>query len=305
MSENIETDKKRVSFSQYSMWSKCPYSWKLNYLEGKRIFDSNLNTCFGTAIHHALQTYIEKLYKESTQAADSLNIHKLFKDKFEEELIKAKEQNKNFKFNDDDYTEFLFNGEDILNAFLDTSNRIKHFPSKKYEFIGAELPLDAQLKNNVEFIAFVDLILKEKDSGKIKIYDFKTSSNGWNKYQQADPAKYEQILLYKAFYSKKFNIPLNMIDVEFFILKRKLYENVNFPQSHIQLFSPTNNSSAVAITLNSFANFINQCFNSNGSFNVNGNYPKIPGKSKKNCKYCSHYKINCDAKPDKLEEEYN
>jgi len=35
-----EIKKKKVSFSQYSMWMKCPYSWKLNYLEGKRIYDA-------------------------------------------------------------------------------------------------------------------------------------------------------------------------------------------------------------------------------------------------------------------------
>jgi len=36
-----EIKKKKVSFSQYSMWMKCPYSWKLNYLEGKRIYDAD------------------------------------------------------------------------------------------------------------------------------------------------------------------------------------------------------------------------------------------------------------------------
>jgi hypothetical protein len=301
MEKSEETKNKKVSFSQYSMWSKCPYSWKLNYLEGKRIYDASINTCFGTAIHFVLQTYIEKLYKESAQIADALDCIKMFKEKFDDEIVKAKSQNPKFNFNDDEYTEFYYNGEDILKAFLNTSTRIKHFPSNKYEFVGVELPLDAQLRNSVDFIAYVDLILKEKATGKIKIYDFKTSGLGWNKYQQADPAKYEQILLYKAFYSKKFNVPLSSIEVEFFILKRKLYENVNFPQSHIQLFAPTHNAPAVATTLNSFSEFINECFTPTGEYNISGKYPKIPGKAKKNCKYCPHLKVNCDGKADKLE----
>lgn len=303
MEQVTEIKKKKVSFSQYSMWMKCPFAWKLNYLEGKKIFDASLNTCFGTAIHYALQTYIERLYTDSPSAADSLDLKKLFLDKFNEELNTLKTKNPKFKCTDDEVTEFLFNGEDILKAFLNTATRIKHFPNNKYEFIGTELPLDANLKHNVEFIAFVDLILREKETGKIKIYDFKTSSMGWNKYQQADPAKYEQILLYKAFYSKKFNIPLTMIDVEFFILKRKLYENVDFPQSHIQLFSPLDNNPAVATSLTGFTQFVTECFTPEGEYNVNGNYPKIPGKSKKNCKYCVHYKVNCDAKADKLNDE--
>ena len=297
--EKIQENKKRVSFSQYSMWMKCPFQYYLNYILGKRIFDANLNTCFGTAIHSAVQTYIEKLYRESLEVADSLNLHKIFQDKFLEELNTAKTKNPNLKYTDDDYTEFLFNGEDILKAFLNTSNRIKHFPSNKYEFIGTELPLDAEMRNNVDFIAFVDLILKEKATGRIKIYDFKTSFLGW-RTEKEDPAKYEQVLIYKAVYSKKFKVPLNMIDVEFFILKRKLYENVDFPQSHIQLFTPNHNSPAIASTLNSFSQFVTECFNEDGTFNIKGSYPKIPGKAKKNCKYCQHKKVNCDAKPDKL-----
>lgn len=295
--------KKKVSFTQYSMWQKCPYQFYNNYVLGKRIYDANLNTCFGTAIHYALQTYIERLYTDSASAADSLDLKKMFIEKFNEELEKAKKDNANFKYTDDELTEFLFNGEDILKAFLKTATRIKHFPNNKYEFIGTELPLDAELKHNVEFIAFVDLILREKDTGKIKIYDFKTSSLGWNKYQQADTAKTEQVLLYKAFYHKKFNVPLNMIDVEFFILKRKLYENVDFPQSHIQIFSPLNNHGAIATALNGFTQFIKECFTPEGEYNVNGKFPKIPGKNKKNCTYCPHKKVNCDAKADKLDDD--
>ena len=301
MEQTSETRKKRVSFSQYSMWSKCPHQYYLNYILGKRIYDPSLNTCFGTAIHYALQTYIEKLYKESFEVADALNLNKLFKEKFDEELVKSKEQNKNFTYTDDEYTEFFYNSEDILRAFLNTSTRIKHFPNNKYEFIGTELTLDAKLRNNVEFVAYVDLILKEKSTGKIKIYDFKTSTLGWRDSKKEDPATYEQILLYKAFYSKKFGVPLNDIEVEFFILKRKLYENVDFPQSHIQLYRPTHTHAAVAETLNSFSNFINECFTVKGEYNVNGKYPKIPGKNKKNCTYCPHKKVNCDAKPDKLD----
>jgi hypothetical protein len=305
---NMQPDfkKKKVSYSQYSMWMKCPYSWKLNYLEGKKKFSDSVNTCFGTAIHFVIQTYIQTLYTKSAAEADALNCIAMFKAKFEEELAKAKqkaiEKNDKFEYTDDEYTEFYYNGEDILRTFLNTSTRIKHFPSNKFDFIGVELPLDANLKNNVEFFGLVDLVLKEKSTGKIKIYDFKTSSLGWNKYQVADPAKYEQVLVYKAFYSKKFNVPLSMIDVEFFILKRKLLENVNYPQSHIQLFTPRHNSSEVATAINGFAQFVAECFTPTGEFNLNGKYPKIPGKNKKNCKYCTHLKTTCNGKADKLED---
>jgi hypothetical protein len=296
-----EIKKKRVSFSQYSMWMKCPYSWKLNYLEGKRIYDASLNIFFGTAIHHSVQTFLQSLYTESVEKADSINVFELFKVKFEEEIQKEKSKpDSKFTYTDDEYTEFVFDGEDILKTFLSTKNRLKYFPSQKYEFIGVEIPLDLPIKNNVEFIAYVDLVLKDKETGKYKIYDFKTSSNGWNKYQKEDPAKYSQILLYKAFYAKKFNVDLNHIEVEFFILKRKLYEAVDFPQSRIQIYEPMHNKQAIASTLGDFAMFVTECFTVEGDYNVSGSYPKIPGKAKKNCKYCQHHKVNCDGKADKL-----
>ena len=259
--DDVEIKKKKVSFSQYSMWMKCPYSWKLNYMDGKRIYDASLNIFFGTAIHHSVQTFLQTLYTESVEKADSINLYELFKVKFEDEIVKEKAKpDSKFTFTDDEYTEFVFDGEDILKSFLAAKNRLKYFPSQKYEFIGVEVPLDLPIKNNVDFIAFVDLILKDKETGKYKIYDIKTSSNGWNKYQKEDPAKYSQILLYKAFYSKKFNVDLSQIEVEFFILKRKLYENVDFPQSRIQIFEPMHNKQAVIATINDFGTFVTECF---------------------------------------------
>ena len=114
-----EIKKKRVSFSQYSMWMKCPYSWKLNYLEGKRIYDASLNIFFGTAIHHSVQTFLQSLYTESVEKADSINVFELFKVKFEEEIQKEKSKpDSKFTYTDDEYTEFVFDGEDILKTFL-------------------------------------------------------------------------------------------------------------------------------------------------------------------------------------------
>jgi hypothetical protein len=265
-----------------------------------RIYEASLNTCFGTAIHNTLQNYIEVLYTKGHELADEINLNV----EFRKEFSKILEENKEIlTYTEDEYQEFVYDGEDILNTFVSSTNRMKHFPSKKYEFIGVEVPLEVPIKNNVNFIAFVDLILKDKSTGKYKIWDFKTSSIGWNKYQLADESKYSQLLLYKAFYSKKFNVPLEKIDVEFYILKRKLLENVSFPQSRIQIFEPSNGKQHVSKSLVNFTQFIDECFTPEGEYKQDGYYPKVPGKSKKNCKYCSHYKTNCDGKETKDEKE--
>ena len=114
-----------------------------------------------------------------------------------------------------------------------------------------------------------------------------------------DLTKTMQLLLYKAFYSKIFNVPLSAIDVEFFIVKRNLYENVSFPQSRIQIFKPDSKKSVIADTMNCFVEFIEYAFHNDGTFNVDNEYEKVPGKAKKHCKYCLHYKNKCDGKKSK------
>jgi hypothetical protein len=294
MSDIIE--KKRVSFSQYSGWFKCPHSWYLNYLKGLRVYDANLNTCFGTAMHNTVQNYIRVLYTEGMDKADNIEVVKYFRDEFSKIVEENKEK---MTYTEDEFTDFMFDGDDILKTFCASATRIKHFPNKKYEFIGVEVPLEVPIKNNVQFIAYVDLILKDKTTGRYKIWDFKTSSNGWNSYMRDDESKYAQLLLYKAFYSKQFNVPLDLIDVEFFILKRKLYENVSFPQTRIQIYEPSHGKQFITKSIINFTEFVDECFTTDGNYNEAGYYPKNPGKAKKNCKYCVHYKTNCDAKEDK------
>ena len=289
--------KKRVSYSQYATWFRCARKWRHDYLEGKRKFEGSINTCFGTAIHEAVQQYLELLYTKGHVEADSMKLFDVFKSTFERELLDGKNKGE-LKYTEDEYTEFCFDAQDVLGEFSKPANRLKNFPSKKYEFIGTEIPLEMDIKYNVQFVGFLDIVLRDKATGKYKIIDFKTSSTGWNSYMKEDESKFSQLIIYKAFYSKKLQVPLENIEIEFFILKRKLFNEVKFPQSRIQLFTPCNNRPAVVESVTGFTNFIEECFEKDGSFNVNGSFPKVPGKGKKNCKYCAHKGNICDGRED-------
>ena len=250
-------------------------------------------------MHEAIQLYIETLYKKSAKDADLHDLYEIFKTAFDRELKKTK-----VSIEKEAYTEYCEDGKNIIIAFTNMANRMKHFPSGKYEFIGIEDEIIMPIKNNVEFICYIDVILKEKATGRYRIIDIKTSTSGWNHYQRDDEAKVSQILLYKAFFSRKYNVDIDMIDVEFFILRRKLWENYAFPQSRIQTFIPKNNQPMVAKALNRFAEFVTECFTSDGKFVEDAKvYLKNPGKAKKNCRYCPHKGKNCDAKSDIPKEE--
>lgn len=295
------TDKKKIiSYSQYVTWLNCPNKFFLNKVRGLEVKENTIHTCFGTSIHEALQAYIKTLYTVNAPAADALDLKKIFKEAFDRKLEKNKVAR-----TDDEYTDFIFDGQDILKEFCKNSNRIKYFPTGKYEFLGVELKIVQPIKNNLEFMALVDLALKDKKTGRIKIIDIKTSSLGWNRYQKEDIAKLYQLLLYKLFYAKKYNENPSNIDVEFFILKRKLTENVSFPQSRIQIVKPNDSKNSMKKCSDSLVQFISECFTEEGTYKTDrALYPKIPGKAKKNCKYCSHKGVNCDAKSDVKNDEY-
>jgi len=297
MSEEIK--QKRVSYSQFSNWILCSHRWYLDHPKGLRVFEDNISTCFGTSIHEVIQLYIKTLYTTGVTDADSHNLNDIFIKTFDKEII-----DKKVIITDKQKQDYIQDGKNIIIAFCNPINRIKYFPSNKYEFIGIEDEIVMPIKNNVEFICYIDVILKEKTTGRYRIIDIKTSSMGWNEYQKQNKFKTAQVLLYKSFFSKKYNVPLDKIDVEFFILKRKLYENFSFPQSRIQLLKPKDKNKDIIEVLKWFTEFVSSCFLPSGEFNTDEkNYPRVPGEKNKHCKYCPHRRINCDGKSDLTEEE--
>jgi hypothetical protein len=307
---------KNVSFSQYSKWLKCPMDWKLSYIDKLAPYEASIHTTFGTAIHAALQEYLRLLYTVGTAEADALDAFGLFKKEYDEGLkdlkIATEEQLKLTEDERDELglitwdlvKEFENDSKVILDHVLAYSQRSKHFPSKKYELVGIELPLEIPLRGGtILYKGFLDIVLRDKMTKKVLILDFKTSTNGWNKYQKADRTKIDQLLLYKRFYNQMFKVPMSDIEIEFFVVKRKLYEDVGFPQQRIQRISPPDGKMSMKEVETSFLEFINAGFDTNGEYNKDGVFPKQPGKAKKNCRYCifktvknDNGELYCDGK---------
>ena len=102
-----------------------------------------------------------------------------------------------------DMVEFYGHGVEILKFIR--KKRAQYFSKKGYELIGIEVPIDYDMPNNIKFIGYIDVVIRDTVRDVIKIYDIKTSTMGWNKYMKADKNKTDQLLLYKQFYSKKYN----------------------------------------------------------------------------------------------------
>ena len=291
---NEEIKKKIVSFSQFSKWFTCPHQWYRDYILKEKTFEDNLFMSFGTAIHETVQEYLRLLYKESEEKAKAMDCILFFTKAFDAQLTL-----KSLKYTPEEYTEFIDDGKNILTEFLDPVNRVRFFPKDKYELLAIEEEFNEPIVNNVLLNAHLDIVLRDKATGVIRIIDFKTSNTGWRSYQKEDFTKTSQLVLYKAIYSKKYQIPLHKIQVEFMILKRKLYDNskTNYPQTRLEIFKPPSAQATVMQVIQEFTKFVETCFTKLGVHNTGIDYPKIPGDKKKNCKYCQYLKNGkCDGK---------
>ena len=283
----------RISYSQYSMWAQCPHRWKTAYIDGKREFSDSIHTLFGTSMHEVIQGFLTVMYEDTAKAAEALPLEDMLRTRMKRNFESVLENNGGEMFcTEKDMVEFYGHGVDILNFIR--KKRAQYFSKKGYELIGIEVPLEYDLPNGIKFIGYIDIVIKDTVRDVIKIYDIKTSTMGWNKYMKADKNKTDQLLLYKQFYSKQFNHPMDKIEVEYFIVKRKLYENVDFPQRRVQKFTPANGKPSINQVVKRLDEFMTESFNSDGEYNTEHIYRKEP--SKKNCRFWDFNQTEfCDA----------
>jgi hypothetical protein len=272
---------KKISYSQYSQYVACPHKWKLNYIDKLREFKGNLHTIFGSAMHDALQMYLTTMYNDTVKMADALPLDEMLLYRMKQYYIELMESNGGeIICEQHEMQEFYEHGLAILDWFK--KKRGSYFSKRGYELVGIEVPIECKLGDGITFIGFMDVVIKDTLRDRYKIIDIKTSTMGWNKYMKADKNKTDQLLLYKQFFGKQNNIPLDKIDVEYFIVKRKLYEKVDFPQKRIQSFIPANGTPSINKVLTKLKSFITEAF-SDGSYTTNILHPT---PSKKSCKFC-------------------
>ena len=87
--------------------------------------------------------------------------------------------------------------------------------------------------------------------------------------------------LYKKMFSKLRNIPEEKIDVQFFIVRRKINENLEFPPGRIQEFIPANGTRKLNEALEDLQGFVKDVFTPEGEYQ-HKQYPKNPSK----CRFC-------------------
>ena len=279
---------RKISYSQWSLYERCPLSWKLNYIDGLAPFQSSIDTVFGTAFHETLQYFLTVMYTESVKKAESLDLQSILTNKLREEYLRCvTETGGNHFSNPLQLAEYLEDGVAILDWFK--KRRKQYFSTKNHELVAIEMELCVQAseKNpSVYWYGFIDLVIRNTETNRIYIYDIKTSRSGWNANAKSDSMKMAQLIAYKNYFSKQFGTDVDSIDVEFFIVKRKIVAESMFPQKRVQLVRPSAGSVNRKKVQKQIDAFVEQCFDDAGVKNANGKYLATAGRGAANCKYC-------------------
>ena len=251
--------KSSVSYSQYNMYKRCPKQWQLQYLEKKGKWEPTIYNVFGNAMHMCIQLFLTTMYKKTIKKAESMAWHSIFTETMKEEYAQEVKNNSGEHFSSrEELVEFCKQGVAIIDEFI--KRRGRYFTKRNTELLGIELPVVAEtdINPNVVLIGFMDVVIKQGD--RIKIIDIKTATTGWNDYKKN-------------------------VDVEYFILKRKIWEESDFPQRRIQIYNPASGKPSLNKTEKNFNKFISEAFDEKGKRIVK-DYKAISGPGGNNCRFC-------------------
>lgn len=273
---------RKISYTQYSMFQACPLQWKLSYVDELKSKDSSIELIFGTAIHNTIQNWLFVHFNESKTKANVYDMVGRFKadlmELFRTNFITDPNGDKLPVCDRDTFQEYYVDGVSILDWVKDKKNDV--FPASGLQLVGTEIPLNVDLKPGLTFIGFIDLVIRNPKTKEIFIYDLKTSKRGWS-FQKKDTKKTDQLLLYKKFYSDVFDVPLENINVEFLILKRKLSDNKY--DKRVTSFEPPNKEVSINKMMTRFNSFID-IFDDEGNIKEGTEFNPMPSES--NCRFC-------------------
>ena len=258
---------KHISYSSVSTYNKCPKLWEAQYLRKTIPFKQNIYTCFGTAMHETMQSWLEVLFHDKVKNANEMDLNSMLYDNMIRAYKQGKAQNGHEHFSTpEELQQFWLDGKHIL-EFL-KKKRNAYFTTKTMQLAGIETLLYQEIKPGVMFKGLIDLVFYHPNNDTWTIMDIKTSTSGWRDNQKKNPNLTAQVILYKEFFAKQFGIDKEKINVEFFIVKRRVPAEAEFAsmQRRVQEFRPNDGPRKTKQVLDSMNKFISEVLDENGQY---------------------------------------
>lgn len=286
----VEAGAKSVSFSQLSLYVTCPHRWYRAYVKKEAPYSPSIHTVFGTALHETMQTWLEILYTDSVKASNEFDYREFLLTRMKEIYKKEREVVGSDFSTSEELSKFYDDGLNIMDYVL--KNRKAYFSSKNVYLVGCEIPILYKMREKFYFKGFIDFLLYDEDLDTWTIYDIKTSTSGWSAETKKDFTKISQVLLYKSFLSKQFGIDQDKIKVEYFIVKRQVPEEADFPamRRRVQEFRPSDGKVNVKKAFTMVETFMQGALTDTGEYQ-DREYEATPSEA--SCKYCL-FKDSCE-----------
>ena len=192
-----------ISFSEFKLFTECAHRHLVE--KHLRLVEQppSIHLYFGSAIHEAIEHGVEEGFGPERRA-------KYFKDMFIKEMMNNIPDHPK-----EEVEQFTEQGINIL-SILDVEGLIDD-----YEIVSVEEPLYEHVYDRFYFKGFVDLVVKNRKSGRIIIIDWKTSGEKWNMFwKEKDWAFMMQMKFYKYFWCRKNNVDLESVDCRYIVLNR-------------------------------------------------------------------------------------
>lgn len=279
------SENKHISYSQLSSFATCQRQWYLTYVKNLAPYQPSIHAVFGTAMHETIQTWLETMYHGKVKDAMGMNLDQLLYDKMISSYKTTKVLNSHQHFSTpEELNQFWLDGKHILN-YLKKKRGI-HFSTKTMMLAGVETLLYQNLRPGVQFKGFIDLVFYHPTVDRWTIMDIKTSTSGWRDEAKKDNKRIAQILLYKKFFAEQFDIDIEKIDVEYFILKRRVPKDAEYPamERRVQSFTPPSGKIKIGQAVSLMHNFVETTVDQNGEY-IEKEYPTNP--SKWGCNFCA------------------
>ena len=211
---------KHISYSEWKNWHICPYYHKLTYLDKVTQFEGNIFTAFGKALHTVCEFTLTSPEKYREAGA----IDALVKEQFLKELKALPEEEQQRAKRDFKLKEWLVSGLEIVPDLYRCLTEKFGKLGEDWEVLAAEEQLYEPITEFTEaeknFKGFIDLVVMSKKDKKVHLIDWKTCSWGWKREKKSDTILAYQLVYYKHFWARKYDVDPKDVDCHFVLLKR-------------------------------------------------------------------------------------
>jgi hypothetical protein len=211
---------KHISYSEWKNWHICPHYHKLTYIDKVTQFEGNIFTAFGKSLHTVCEYTLTSPEKYRKAGA----IEALVKAQFLKELEALPEGEQQRAKRDFKLKEWLVSGLEIVPDLYRCLTEKFGKLGEDWEVLKAEeqlyVPITEFTEAEKKFKGFIDLVVYSKKDEKIHLIDWKTCSWGWKREKKSDTILAYQLVFYKHFYARKYEVDPKDVDCHFVLLKR-------------------------------------------------------------------------------------